>query len=633
MKNRIRNILSIILIVFVGNALADKGVFNPHLAPDEGFSDKETLVTVSAEIGAEDLHISSVSVYQTTPEGLPISRLGQMYDDGTHGDEREADTIFTTQFNVAEGFEGKMYVRVSAAYQRDRNRYLSPVMEITIYEPLPDNISVELSQEIQNIQNKFENYLISMSLKDASQKALQDALDNPDITSAELNGNIISIIYKNRIRGVIFLNDPSNPVKGSGSSVPPNTLPDNPKFPGNDKLLIFAPFYDADLKLDANAAKSSFDNSVYMEFSPKPAVITKNSSASLDAVKTWGNYGTVIIDSHGGLWGGEVVISSGTTVNSANDTKYKLDLAAGRIGAGTSGVYAFYPSYITKHSGSMANTFFWLGSCDSIINNTLWSVLESKGAKVALGWSDTVGNSFGNGVFKQILNGMLSSDDTSPILTVKEAFDAVPDKTDGWCGLFGWCIGGSGATLTLKTANSDWNDYLFLEGGLVNGDFETGDWTGWTHGGDYDYRLISGSIKHGGANSAALGRWDTTFNEESPDPADEPFGYEWFYQDFVVPENITYLKFHWWMETYDTAVWDWFDVSIKNSSGNTLKTILSKAGKPGYDYGPYWTTSGWQEVTVDISSYRGQKIRIYFDQRLDGYGDQQRVYVDDVLLQ
>jgi hypothetical protein len=32
--------------------------------------------------------------------------------------------------------------------------------------------------------------------------------------------------------------------------------------------------------------------------------------------------------------------------------------------------------------------------------------------------------------------------------------------------------------------------------------------------------------------------------------------------------------------------------------------------------------SGWQEVKVDIFAYRGQKIRIYFNQRLDGFGDQ-----------
>jgi len=73
--------------------------------------------------------------------------------------------------------------------------------------------------------------------------------------------------------------------------------------------------------------------------------------------------------------------------------------------------------------------------------------------------------------------------------------------------------------------------------------------------------------------------------------------------------------------------------------GTRLLTILSRAGKPGSNYGPYWTTqmadggSGWREASVNISAYQGQKIRIYFDQRLDGYGDQQRTYIDNVRLE
>lgn len=42
---------------------------------------------------------------------------------------------------------------------------------------------------------------------------------------------------------------------------------------------------------------------------------------------------------------------------------------------------------------------------------------------------------------------------------------------------------------------------------------------------------------------------------------------------------------------------------------------------------------GWREVKVNISAYRGQKIRLYFDQHLDGFGDQQRVFIDDVTLE
>jgi hypothetical protein len=260
----------------------------------------------------------------------------------------------------------------------------------------------------------------------------------------------------------------------------------------------------------------------------------------------------------------------------------------------------------------------------------MWDAIRGKGGKVAFGWDGTVSVSFEDSKFEEVINGLVQNDPDEDIQTVREVFGGISDRVDGWCP-FGFCIGGSGATLELKTANADWDNFLFYEGGLVNGDFETGDWTGWTHGGDYDFRIISGARKHNDNFSAALGRWDTSFH--GYDPTSEPYGYEWFYQDFTVPANVTYLKFYWWMETYDTALWDWLDAYIQDTNGNTLITILSHAGKPGSDYGPYWSTSGWKEVKVDISAYHGQKIRIYFDQRLDGWGDQQRAYIDDVTLE
>jgi hypothetical protein len=411
-------------------------------------------------------------------------------------------------------------------------------------------------------------------------------------------------------------------------------LPDNIKNPGSNKLLIFAPGYSDSSSQDkiADHAKSRFDSAALMEFSPNPAVIQKDTAASLEVVKKWGDYGAVIMHTHGGYWSigsnHYVILRVGTLANDTNKETYKADLTAKRLGVSSSGKFIIYPSFITKHATSMKNTFFYIGACASMKNDTMWNALKAKGAKVGFGWSETVYRSFNVAKFKELINPMLPTYDTEEPLTAKQAFDAIDDKDDSHS---------TPAVFTMKVASSDWNNFVFQEGGLINGDFETGDWTGWTTGGDYDFRIISGARKHAGSNSAALGRWDTAYH--GYDPTSEPYGYEWMYQDFTVHSNVTYLKFYWWMETYDTAVWDWFDAYIKDTNGNTLKTILSKAGKPGTNYGPYWTTqmadggTGWREVKVDISAYRGQKIRIYFDQRLDGWGDQQRVYIDDVTLE
>ena len=130
MKNLARkfSIFLFLLIFFLATfAYADKGVFNVTSEPNETYINTPTTITIIAEIGSEDLYISSVAAYKTTESGKPIVRLGQMYDDGTHGDAIEADTIFTMQFEVNEPVDQKIYAMVTAAYSRDRRRYLSQV--------------------------------------------------------------------------------------------------------------------------------------------------------------------------------------------------------------------------------------------------------------------------------------------------------------------------------------------------------------------------------------------------------------------------------------------------------------------------------------------------------------------------
>ncbi len=618
-----------LIVIFVGSAFADKGVFNAKVTPDEAFVNEPTTVTVTAEIGSENLYISSVRAYQVDENGRPISFLCQMYDDGTHGDKVEADTIFTCQFTLDKPVESTFYVRVTAAYRRDRNRYLSPQLKIQIYEPLPEDLVENMRKDLQELKDSFLSYLGNMSLQEARQKIYEKALSNPNIISVDIDGGDLSIIYKGHLSGWISLYDPENPVDGIGDSVPLN-LPENYKSPGSDKLLIFAPGYSDSSPQNqiADHAKNVFGNAAYIKFDPINPVITKDSSASLSLVKDWGQYGTIIIHTHGGYIVNpkshkkEVVLKTGTRATYWKKIWYHFDLKANRIGITGDDRFYFFPSYIKKHSSAMKNTFVYLGACKSMKDDSMWNVLKEKGAKIGFGWSESVFRYFNTAKFRELIDPMLPSNPTVDPVTAKEAYDNINNKTSN---------NNPPATFLMRVASPAWENFIFFEGGIINGDFETGDWTGWVHGGDYNYRIIAASRKHNGSFSAALGRWDTSYHGH--DPTAEPYGYEWFYQDFVVPNNVTYLKFNWWMETYDTAAWDWFDAYIKDTNGNTLITIVSRGGKPGYNYGPYWTTGGWREETVDISAYRGQKIRIYFDQRLDGWGDQQRVYIDDVRLE
>lgn len=640
-----RLLAALVALALCGQALADRGVFAPRTTPEEVLTNTNTVVTVSAEIGGDPAHppvAGSIVVIETDSAGQPRRIVGPMYDDGSHGDVTIADTVYTTQFPLNSQRPETRYYRVSVAYSGIRNRYLSPVMRVDSYPELPAEVAEAAIRVFTRIQSDFDSDVTSMGYAAARDKALATAQADPNIgpANANLSGASLSMMflatdpatgYVFRIPGFVQLGDPaSGSSDGAGRSTP-STLPPQYKSPGNDRLLIFGPGYNnADPQRGiVDHALNRFADPEYMSFDPHPVAATTDADASLEMIKHWGDYGIVVMHTHGGLWSlngsQQVVLVSGTAATLWSQIGYMLDLMANRIGIAGDGRFVIYPSFITKHSANMKNTFFYLGACESLQNDTLWNALKGKGAKVAFGWNETVNRAFNTTTFGVLIDPMLPQNAGSDPQTAQQAYDGVAVKVDPY--------GGHNARLTMRSASAEWNSFLMVDGGLVNGDFETGDWTGWVHGADPGnlYGIISGAARHGGGYSAALGRWDTAFTGQNP--ALEPLGVEWIYQDFTVPSNATKLSFWWWMETYDTAVWDWFDATLMNTSGVVLAPIVVHGGKPGTNFGPYWNSGAWQYAEVDVTAYRGQKVRIQFSQRLDGYGDQTRSYIDDVKVE
>jgi hypothetical protein len=275
----------------------------------------------------------------------------------------------------------------------------------------------------------------------------------------------------------------------------------------------------------------------------------------------------------------------------------------------------------------MPDSLIYLGACESLRDDSMWNALKAKGAKVAFGWSKSVCRPFNVSTFQSLIDAMVPSYvPIGPIdepKTAKEAYDGITDKLDD-----NYANCSENAQFQMRTSSSAWGAMYLVTTDIVNGGFETGDLTGWTHGGDYNYGVVT-SHSYASSYSGALGRWDQVYHGQEQIPLAEPAGTEWIYQDVIVPSNATKLAFWYDIETYDTAVWDWVDMYILNTNNQTLQTVLYHAGKPGSNYGPYWHL-GWTYVETDVTAYHGQKIRIWFDQRLDGWGDQQRVYFDEV---
>jgi uncharacterized membrane protein len=148
---------------------------------------------------------------------------------------------------------------------------------------------------------------------------------------------------------------------------------------------------------------------------------------------------------------------------------------------------------------------------------------------------------------------------------------------------------------------------------IQNGGFESGTLANWTAGGAA-VPTISTVQKHSGLYSALDGA----------SSGSEPNGNDFLYQTITIPSSTTKatLTFWYWPATSDTITYDWQEAQVQNASGTMLAQIMKVCSN----------AQTWTQVTYDLSSYKGQTIRIYFNDHQDGFGDLTYMYLDDITV-
>jgi hypothetical protein len=143
-------------------------------------------------------------------------------------------------------------------------------------------------------------------------------------------------------------------------------------------------------------------------------------------------------------------------------------------------------------------------------------------------------------------------------------------------------------------------------GGIVNGGFETGDFTGWTRAGS---TAIS-TTAHSGTYSAMVGS-SSPFNGDSS-----------IAQTFTVPSGSGSLSFWYRVVCPDTVTYDWATATLKDNTAGTTATVLAKT----------CSNSGtWAQVTANVTA--GHSYTLTLISHDDNYpGDPTYTLYDDVAL-
>ena len=609
--------------------------------PDGIFVNEPTLVTITIQIVADpDLIPSDIRLLRLDENNVPIATLSLLHDDGSNGDALAGDGTFTSQVEFNESNLGQIRLRVSVPYTSPPNPVLSDILTVTVVEP---DTEESFNAMLDTQQEGYEQF-VNLSQIYGAERARQMTVDwlrtrdGVGDAGISVDGKTIWIDYESGTEGSILTGPIDTQGEGGlGSTVASShtqvtsPLSDSSVFPESNEAIVLSPFL-WQFHSDDEWVGKKLSQTGCIKYTFK-----KDSEVTVDLIKTIDQYGVVFIDTHGGVRGWfspQVILLTGEKVTSW--WSHRWDRLMKRLVTATVGgetYFAIKPSFIRKYAeGSYPKSLIYVGACDSLENATMANAFLEKGAATYFGFEKTIYTSFDKDMWTQLFTKLVDNK-----MTTKQAFDSIANKIDPtpYLGIYGQFV---------MKGNPD----LLLPRELVtNGGFETGNFSGWvtgfTLGGDFPQyacpggyaAVISGNATEG-TYAARLGRWDQFYTGGlygPPTPYAEPSGYDWMYQDVELPPNShKTLTFSYNVQTFDTAEWDWFDVYIKDpDTSANLVTVVNRAGKPGTTYGEYWN-GGWQNVSFDLSSWAGRKIRLWFGNRQDGWGDQNVVFVDNVSI-
>jgi len=511
--------------------------------------------------------------------GNLLEDVAGMKDDGglnTSGDEIESDGVFTYRGELTCTTAGPVYFRASIQIEGG-----------TSYTAVSPTIRVDCLEHVLTNDCNSHKAVIDGAASDLAGGASVDSIVS-DLAGhasvkaagrAEGGGDSVWVQFNDGVLGAVLGTEAGKRAAGSnpsGAGFSPNALTAlNTLDVGSKRAIVLAPFASEFASTDdgvdvANAIVATECPTYDLE----GGTVLQGANASIARFRRLWSYGVASISTHGeALFGGvseadmrdmygwrhrgaQEVVWTGSpvscsqliqaqescTVSSSSPTggcpngtrclvtegtssgdgasgkgvcvdETQIDLRLGRAVITNKG-YAVTPSFFTAHSSrGYPSSLVNLGACRTMYNGTLATSLYAAGAKAITGFSGYVESAWARDKVLELFDGF----GEEGVIGQRYVSDEDPDNPGTFWRFFG--------ATNLNLSNAE----------IINGDFETGDTTGWTIVGDGRVITQLGSStpvsgKFMGLISTGLGFTVETGTME---------------QTFCIPADKVQVEFYW----------------------------------------------------------------------------------------
>ena len=567
---------------------------------------------------------NSVILIEVDQQGNMLEEYGEMFDDGdlAHGDDIQGDGVYSLMLAFIETVPVQKFlrVRVSTDEASGQVNSYSEIGSIQAVDQIPDEAVQEILAAQQEAYNEFETALVSVGIDEAVLQTIEFLNGSSAVTEAGQTGSgDIWIEFGYGLSGMILATedgDEGGSASQGGKRATTATVPVHKQTRGVNSQTMYQVKEDEDIVLDKdvmlfapnwvqfNSWGTEFLDNVNTIYTDSECpnfnvAYLKNEQADLAALRTLGEYGTIVIHTHGGLDKDDnVIFLTGDEVDISFDEIFEWIM--GRvmpIPHQGKDIWAVKPSFITAYNQSYPNTIVYNGSCESYRNNTMANAFITKGANAYFGFSQTVRSWFDRDMANQLFPKLVTESKS-----ITEAF--VANQHDDHVPPAYFVVSGNMDTRYTS--------------GFVNGDYEEANLSGWNVVGDGRVITQLGFISPYAGSFMGVISTGLGFTTEMGSMS----------QDFCVPEDVTTLSLNWnfmseeFLEYVGSGYQDYFQIMLIDENDNQnilfLKTIdIIHAEYPltlispdiVFDQGDVYGT-GWQFSSFDISAFAGTAVTI-----------------------